>query len=75
MAFEYRSKAGLIQLLKMGRRWRVALETEIAGSWASPDRAAEAVAARCSGLSVLDQAKDLFVPAQLVHWTPTGEDL
>jgi len=75
LAFEYRSEAGLIRLLKVGRRWRVALEPEIAGSWASPDQAAEAVAARSSGLSALDQANDLFVPAQLFNWTPTGQDL
>ena len=75
MAFEYRSEAGLIRLFKVRRRWRVTVANEVAGSWPSPDQAAESVAGRSTGLSVLDGAEDLLVPAQLIDWAPTDENI
>ena len=75
MAFEYRSEAGLIRMFKVRRHWRAAVATEVTGSWASPGQALAAITAQLSGLATLDEAEGLFVPTQLIDWTPTGEDL
>jgi hypothetical protein len=74
MAFEYPSKAGVVQLIRTDGHWLLHFMGQRAGHWRSPDVAARAVARHQSGLSAWDRRR-LDAPEDLLDWRPLGESL
>jgi hypothetical protein len=74
MAYEYPSKAGVVQLIRADGRWLLHFKGQRVGHWPSPDLAARAVARHQSGLSAWDRRR-LDAPEDLLDWRPLGESL
>jgi hypothetical protein len=76
MAFEYPTRAGILQLIRKKRGWAVQFQGRRSGvQWNSPDEAAIAVARHQSGLSEWDGKRFEDASDDLLDWRPLGESL
>ncbi len=74
MAFEYRTAAGVVLLIRTQRRWALYYAGVRREGWATPDAAAIAVAQHRTGLPRWDRNRAV-VPADLSDWRPLGDSL
>jgi hypothetical protein len=74
MAFEYRTAAGVVLLIRTEQRWWLYYSGLRHGYWNTPDAAAIAVAQHQTGLPRWDRSRNV-VPADLLDWRPLGESL
>jgi hypothetical protein len=74
MAYEHKTAAGVIRLLRVQRRWAIQFKDARVGAWHSADAAAIAAARHLSGLSEWDCDRD-EVSGDLLDWRPLGESL
>jgi hypothetical protein len=74
MAYELRTAAGVLCIVRTGQCWTAQLNGRRWGKWRLPDDAAHAVARQFSVLSERD-TQQLDVPDDLLDWTPLGESL
>jgi hypothetical protein len=74
MAFEYPTEAGLLRLLKVGRRWTIEFNGSLCGRWPSPDDAVAAAVRHRTGLLGWDRTQ-IAVSDDLLRWRPVGDSL
>lgn len=75
MAYEYRSRHGMVRLTRAGQTWRVRLGTDQAGDWPSAEAALFALVRQSSGIPRLDHAGYADLPEDLMAWTPLADNL
>jgi hypothetical protein len=74
MAYEFKTDAGMLRLLRQERQWVVHFNGAQGGAWRSPDAAAQALARHRSGLTAWDTAR-ADVSGDVIDWRPLGESL
>jgi hypothetical protein len=74
MAFELSTSAGMLLLLRTGKRWAVEFNGRRTGKWGTPNDAAIAVANHRSGILEWDiQQRD--ASEDILDWRPIGESI
>ena len=74
MAYEYPTSAGMLRLLRIGRRWAIEFNGSLRARWLSPDDAVAAAAHHRTGLPDWDHTR-LVVSDDVLRWRPLGESL
>ena len=72
MAYEYRTPAGTLRLMKVRQNWTVEFDGCHSAGHPSPDAAAAAVACRATGLPGWDGIVQ-HAPDDLQDWRPLGD--
>ena len=74
MAFEHKTSAGVVELVRAGGGWTVRFTGKRRGHWLTPDAAAKAVAQHQTGLPQWDERQEP-VSHDIIDWRPLGESI
>ncbi len=74
MPYEYPTHAGVLRVLKAGRRWAIEFRGHVSVRWTSPEDAVLAAVHHRTGVAAWDRER-LCVSDDLLRWRPLGDSI